>query len=168
MLIKTNVLPADAIVSNKSLAPGNNALISIANSKIGNNQFIKILQNQNTYKLIKAFDRNLNNISSLVNNAQIYISFKDDGNGQIGNIDETKLKMFGLDQQKHEWTIINNSTVDVMNKQVTGLYNNFTIFCLMGYYESSDFNGSFLTYPNPANINNIRLVLNSICQKQQM
>ncbi|MDD5065919.1 MAG: NosD domain-containing protein [bacterium] len=155
LVIDPAVLPDDAYVRFQTTSPSASAAISAANSKVENNRYLRIISGYNTYKEILAHNRNLTGISALLKNARIYISYPDtDNNGKVDNtdIDESKLRLYYLDETRTEWLLVEDSLVDTANNRVVGDIGHFSIYGLMGDYQAKTFEESFLTYPNPANV----------------
>ncbi|MBU1078368.1 MAG: Ig-like domain-containing protein, partial [Spirochaetes bacterium] len=156
LLINPNVLPDDAYVTVNDTSPSANSAIAAADALIGANQFYKIIGSDDLYKDISAFNRNLIDMNGLVNDAQLFINYSDTDNDGIvdgTDIHESRLKLFVLNEQTGEWEVVEDSYVDVANNKVYGNISRFGIYTVMGYYESEDFDDSFLTFPNPADIN---------------
>ena len=158
LVIGKNVLPDDAYIKPDNPDPSDNKLIADANAKLRGNQFVTVIENDNTYIEILANDRNNEDIVGLNGEAQIYISYKDnDNNGIVDGTDiqESKLKLFRLNEATGEWEVVDGSQVDTVNNKVYANIDKFGTYCIMAYYETD----SIISYPNPANINEYDVII---------
>ena len=158
LVIGKNVLPDDAYIKHGNPDPSDDKLIADANSKLRGSQFIGVIENDDTYVEITANDRNNEDFGNLNNKAQLYISYQDnDNNGIVDGTDiqESKLKLFRLNEATGEWEVIFNSEVDTVNNKVYADIDKFGTYCIMAYYETD----SVISYPNPANVNDYDVII---------
>jgi|GEM_PF-2799043 len=168
LLIDPDVLPDDAYVSVKDISPADNAAVALADSKVTGSQSLKKITTENMYRDITAFNRALGAVNVLNNSAQLFINYSDaDNDGLVDgtNILEEWLTLLVLNEQTGEWEPIENSYVDTANNKVYGNITRFGIYTVMGYYEATNFEDSFITYPNPADIKNYKVSIKFYLEK---
>jgi len=154
LVIDKNDLSEDSKISIKSTSPSKDKLIEEANSKVEGDQFRKIIDSFDTYKKITGEDRNGKKVRRFNNKVRLYIEYHDEDNDGIvdgTDIKENNLKLFKLNEQTGTWELVKGSKVDTANNEVYADIEETGTYCLMADYDSE----SIISYPNPANINDI-------------
>lgn len=136
----------DYILEIDQFSAQDNLAISLANDKF--NRDPKLFQ-QIDKSVHKFTSCNTKGILDLVKGAQTKITFSYN-NTDLGQIDETKLKVYRLDSEKREWIEMPCQVYSSVNK-VTASISQLGIYILAGPIIATNFN-NFVVFPNPFKI----------------